>query len=675
MLKVSLGQNYIWLNMVISLLTLSSLSYCLLSSPITNADNTDIIDDVAITVPTSCTLVGTDMDSHTATLPNGIYSGNYNQDGHNYTNGIGTTTLKAYCNDKNGFAIYAAGYTGEVIGGTNSNKLIHSSDSTKVIETGTATGPVGNVDVSNWAMKLTATSGNYTPIIAGSSLDTERQSGDPDFSTFTSVPNSYTKVAYRLASTDIGSTAEGATLSTTYAAYISKTQAAGNYSGKVIYTLVHPSTEIPLEPKATEAGCIRYYPNGGSVVGTMGCQSVTASVTSATLLASNFSRQGYGFAGWSDVYDYATNENAHFYGPQEYIEFAAGTYTGSNPGLSLYAVWIKSEGNLQDSTKATQVCTGLTQAPTDGTANLDSVSALTDQRDNETYAIAKLADGNCWMIENLRLEAGNTTKSGDEALAQGYGHSTTYGNFTGLATTENANFTTTNPPTANSLYSTDGSTTNRIQGGNSNYYYARMPRYNNYNHQANASDRPSNPTEDNAVNTTTNAGMYSYGNYYTWSAAMANIKQYTSATSADDEDKTSETVNTSLCPAGWRLPRGGNKSREATNDLWTLIVTGLNNGANPANYSSSATPYYTSSSEAGPVIKKIRAYPNNFLFSGYFNASSANYRGSNGNYWSSTAYNSISSNSLNLSSINLRPGNGDGNKYLGYSIRCLLSSG
>ena len=62
------------------------------------------------------------------------------------------------------------------------------------------------------------------------------------------------------------------------------------------------------------ANGICYQANGSNVVGTMGKQSVTAN-TAAPLLASNFSRTGFGFAGWSDVSDNATNSNAKFYGP------------------------------------------------------------------------------------------------------------------------------------------------------------------------------------------------------------------------------------------------------------------------------------------------------------------------------------------------------------------------
>ena len=65
----------------------------------------------------------------------------------------------------------------------------------------------------------------------------------------------------------------------------------------------------------------------------------------------------------------------------------------------------------------------LTQANYDSetgvlSAALSSVTALTDQRDGETYAVARLADGNCWMIENLRLDAEDTLGDTNKVLAQ-----------------------------------------------------------------------------------------------------------------------------------------------------------------------------------------------------------------------------------------------------------------
>ena len=390
------------------------------------------------------------------------------------------------------------------------------------------------------------------------------------------------------------------------------------------------------------------------VVGTMGQQPVGASDTSITLLASNYSREGYGFAGWSDKSDYATNPNAHFYGPQEDLSLTTGQY--SDRGLMLYAVWIASTGSLQDSSKVAELCgTGqgsLTQAPTDGTANLSSVSALTDQRDNETYAIAKLADGKCWMIENLRLEAENTRTAEKQALAQGYGTSTTYGNFGGLADAESSGFTPNY--SANSLYSNDGSN-DTINIGTSNYPASRMPRYNNWNNQSTSTNRPQNPTINDATNSTTNAGMYSYGNYYTWHAAIADTTYYSSG----------DHNTTSICPTGWQIPLGNT----STGDITQAEADAANKvgGFSYLDRKMGGTGAYQSTT-AGSL--RWRQFPVNFLYSGTFSTSSAYNRGRYGYYWSSTAYNNLNSYYLSLDSSGVDPGTGSSSKYYGRSIRC-----
>ena len=596
-------------------LSLVGMTFCLgtiLSSHTASADdNTSVVDQINITVPVSCTLSGTGMDSHNAEINNGQYNSN-----------IGTTTLKAFCNDNEGFSIYAVGYTDNEIG---KNVLTNSTlGPTHDIVTGTAIS--GNT--SNWAMKLNTTTSpapTYPIIIMGSTDDAEKQAGDPDYSTFQNVPSSYAKVAKRESSTDVGTNAEGATLTTTYQAYISSTQAAGTYTGQVKYTMVHPHNEVPLQPQPCSPGTICYYSNASDSQGTMGTQAATDGA-SITLYASNFSRTGYGFAGWSDAYDYATNPNAKFYGPQETITVPEGTTAN---GLSLYAVWVKSVGNLQDSSKVTELCGTTTtngtlvQAPTNGTANLSSVSALTDQRDNQTYAIAKLADGKCWMIENLRLDnqytvGNNQTDSTvtNESLSQGYNPS-----FIGLAEPESADFS--NSTTANSLYSIDGSTASTISGSNQGY---RFPRYNNDN----TSQRAENTTKAN-VNT------YSYGNYYTWAAVIADTTRYTSGNHN----------TTSICPTGWHIPTGNTGGEYYT----------LNTNANSGSTS---------------VSTGLRAYPTNFLYSGDFGTSSAYGRGSYGGYWSSAAINAYYSYYLYLYSTSVYPGTYNYNKYYGVAARCVF---
>ena len=209
----------------LGLLGLTIFSGAFLMSSYSYATDDSTVDNVSINVPVSCTMSGTGMNSHNANIVNGTYQAD-----------IGTTTLKAFCNDTNGFSIYAAGYTGDEIGGTNSTKLVGTSASSNAtIDTGTNTGPVGGNDTSNWAIKLTAPS-NPTPTYP----ITITSDANGPFSSYHLVPSSYTKVATRLSGTDIGQSAEGATLTTTYATYISKTQPADTYQGKVIYTLVHP---------------------------------------------------------------------------------------------------------------------------------------------------------------------------------------------------------------------------------------------------------------------------------------------------------------------------------------------------------------------------------------------------------------------------------------------------
>ena len=88
---------------VASLLSITTCSSLVLASMYTYADNDTAIDEVTITVPTACTMTGTIDTNHTATLTPGTYSGTSTD----YANGIGKTTLTTFCNDNNGFSIYA----------------------------------------------------------------------------------------------------------------------------------------------------------------------------------------------------------------------------------------------------------------------------------------------------------------------------------------------------------------------------------------------------------------------------------------------------------------------------------------------------------------------------------------------------------------------------------------
>ena len=194
-------------------LFLTIISFLFLSSTVVSADDT-VVDDISINVPVSCTLSGTGMNTHTATILNG-----------NYASDIGTTNLKAVCNDSEGFSIYAIGYTDNIDGKTvmTSSAL---NDPTTDIVTGTAT--TGNT--SNWAMKLETNPNATYPITIQN-----------NFNNYHVVPEDYTMVAKRTAGTDVGSSATGSVLTSTYQVYVSPLQFAGTYIGKVKYVMVHPN--------------------------------------------------------------------------------------------------------------------------------------------------------------------------------------------------------------------------------------------------------------------------------------------------------------------------------------------------------------------------------------------------------------------------------------------------
>ena len=179
-------------------------------------------DNLAISVPSSCTLFSSVDEAHSASIINGTYESE-----------IGKTTLTTFCNDRNGYSVYAIGYS---LNSEGNNKLVSNINSNYDIVSGTAT----NGNTSNWAMKLTG----VTTITDNNSNTTVNANTPPtitpSFTNYTTVPTEWTKVAtIASGTTDM---LQGSGFTTTYATYISPTQAAGSYTGQVKYLLTHPSS-------------------------------------------------------------------------------------------------------------------------------------------------------------------------------------------------------------------------------------------------------------------------------------------------------------------------------------------------------------------------------------------------------------------------------------------------
>ena len=562
------ANNNLFLFLVLALVAFTSVSTLILSSTFVSADESSA--NATVNVPEACTMTGSGMNTHTAEIPNGTYRAD-----------IGATTIKVVCNDPNGFSIYAIGFSNDEYTGTNHTKLVGTNDNTKTIATGTAT----SGSTSNWAMKLATNASATYPITL--------QNG---YGSYKEVPDTYTKIAQRTSGTDTGTSATGAELTTTYAAFISSAQVADTYTGKVKYTMVHPYNEVPLQPQPATAGCINYFANGSGVTGEIGCQSASNNA-SVTLWAANFKRPGYGFAGWNTAFDYSGT----YYGPNQTITAPSDVSTN---GLSLYAVWVKSAGTLQNWSGCSSLASG-------------SVTALTDSRDNDTYAVAKLADGKCWMIENLRLDNSPELSS---------------------ANTHNPSISQLSP-------TTDPTQTAWCNTNSSDCDDQSMLATNN----------TTLFTNNTASSYSASSNVYSYGNYYNWYSATAGHGKY------GNNYGSSFTSPGDICPAGWHLPTGKDASGE-----FGLLDIAL--GGTGASSSSSTTPTGTDMSKAW------RTYPNNFVYSGYVNGSSVNIRGSYGNYWSASGNASYSAYNLYFISTGVHPGTGGGSKYYGGMVRCLSGS-
>ncbi|MBR2710116.1 hypothetical protein IKF02_00565 [Candidatus Saccharibacteria bacterium] len=187
-----------------------------------------------IRVKSTCSMTATIAPGkqHAATMINGQYLAD-----------IGLTTIQTFCNDPSGYVIYAIGYTGGDAGITGGyNTVLRSSTLGSTYDIPTNTYESG--DTSGWAMKLASVPGTYEPTIASTVEEVGGVETTYPFTSYHTVPSTYTKVASYPTATDLdnpASTRLGSNLTTTYAAYIKLTQPAGTYEGQVKYVLLHPS--------------------------------------------------------------------------------------------------------------------------------------------------------------------------------------------------------------------------------------------------------------------------------------------------------------------------------------------------------------------------------------------------------------------------------------------------
>ena len=253
----------------------------------------------------------------------------------------------------------------------------------------------------------------------------------------------------------------------------------------------------------------------------------------------------------------------------------------------------------------------------------ESVLAV-DVRDGKKYWVTKLKDGNIWMTQNLDLDldpakplTSNDTDLTDHSLAGAYADDYNYNASTGV---------TTWTPERKTI-DFQNTTVTGWKNDNNNPYSASKT--------------------DSAE-----TGRTSLGNYYNWTAAIASNNS--SSLTQDTISDITKNPKNSICPKGWRLPTISNQSETvagSTNEFARLNFL-YNNGL--------------TNTDAGLV-----APPLWFILG-------SNHRdvsiGFDGNYWSSTIYNSSYSYYINfrLGGVNPEAYTSSLGRSFGFSVRCVV---
>ncbi len=457
-----------------------------------------------------------------------------------------------------------AGYTVKMATAGSSTSLVHTEDSSKTIPTFTLPSEQSSIPVASLGDGY-----GYSLDNGASYLPVPDPNGVPDDIFHTSTPG------------------EGShTL--TFGVKAPANAAAGTYTNTfTIYAVVN------LEPCAANSIC--YYGNDDDGTGSMPDQPVESN--NAILMASNFSRPGYGFAGWNTEID-GTGTN---YGPSQTIT----TGDLSVEGLQLYARWIPSAGDLQNWNGCEAMNTG-------------DITALTDTRDNNTYAVMKYVDDNCWFMENMRLDLSNQ----DLTISA----------------------SNTNNPTPDFITAANAhpASTNNFCTGNTEACINRL-LFNSNNTNRDPTLTPAYDTND------ASSSWYSYGNYYNWYTATAGNGTFSLAT-------VGATVVGDLCPAGWRLPTAFSDKDDYAK-LDKLI------GGNGGEQATGSTGIAAS--------ERWRAYPFNYIYSGEQNGTTAYNRGKSGSFNTANVKSNLRSVNFWIRAAGVSASANSTGRQRGQTMRCI----
>ena len=371
-------------------------------------------------------------------------------------------------------------------------------------------------------------------------------------------------------------------------------QLAGTYSNVINF--------IGVGKVITTSYTINYNdPSGEATSGTMPASQTGSSATGAVQISSTQpTRTNYLFKGWCTEQTSDDTCSGETVQPGGMLGLHPGT-TNLTPTVTrtLYAMWGSNIAKTYMQNMTSSDCT-------------TTATTVYDNRDEEPYLVQRLADGKCWMLDNLRLDLRNSTVLNN-------------------TTESNTNASTT---TLNYLKNGGGSTSDRYPTAKINNVPWTSSDQNYFSIPMTIS------TYKDQTITSYGEGSGKIGVYYNYCAASAGNYCF-----GDGTDKGSPSGNATedICPKGWRMPTGDDSGEYQA--LYTA-------------YSSDATSFRNALSTP---------------LSGYFRSDSAHDQGTDGYFWSSTYSGTGDMYRLRVNSSNVHPSNND-DRYRGLSVRCLLGS-
>ena len=285
-------------------------------------------------------------------------------------------------------------------------------------------------------------------------------------------------------------------------------------------------------------------------------------------------------------------------------------------------------------------------------ASTGDTKRLIDYRDDKVYWVAKLADGNCWMTQNLELDLSTSSPLTSELSDVSSSWKPTSNTYTSTRSGSTSSTVVQSWNLGKYVWKTPDDSTGSCSGaGVHNFTDSKCQSY----WQDVSSWTPMTEYRTDGVtydvSTQTYDAHYLAGNYYSYVAATAGTG--TSATSNLTK------ATDSICPKGFELPTS------ASGDSYNFTPGSF--------YNLLRNAYNISSNTTGGTA--MRNAPLFFVRSGNVRPSNRYlyYAGTEGAYWSSVASSSSNTYFMSFSSSYVRP-SVSSYRYDGRSVRCVAPS-